>query len=317
MQKPASFFLCIPLLLAVNLISCTNAEAFSLISQNLQHFYDNKVNGGKEKVLSTKKYIKRIQQLVDKVSKEFHYADVMAFQEIENIEILQEICKQIKKRYNKNYQPVLIEGNDISGIDVGFIVSSDFKLHSANTLFSQYTVQKSSEKLFSRPPLVIEICQQQCLTIVNIHLRSMKGLHSSRRGKRTALKRRLQAETLAKWINQFQNHYPDKKLLIVGDFNSLTPSDPFVDSLGTIIGNPDQNRPAWKSPDLVLNDLIDTSLLVSPEQRFSYRFRKNNQLLDYLLVSKNMQSNIKSIKYSAIDYKFSDHAALIALFDIK
>ena len=140
----------------------------------------------------------------------------------------------------------------------------------------------------------------------------MKGLNSSRQRKRVSLKRKQQAETLARWINKFQSQNPRKKLMIIGDFNALTPSDSYVDSLGTIIGEPDQKRPKLKSPDLIDNNLIDVTLRVKAKSRYSYRYKKRNQLLDYLLISKNLKPLVKSISFSPIDYKFSDHGALKA-----
>ena len=294
-----------------------NQPLFKIVSQNLHQFYDDKRNAGKGKVLSAIKYNDRINQLVEKISSEFNLADVIAFQEIENISILQKVSVQLQKKYNTSYQSILIEGNDISGMDVGYLVNTNFKVESVKALFKNHTFKNSGESLFSRPPLAIDVCLTECLTIVNVHLRSMKGLKSKRLQKRISLKRRLQAETLANWIDKFQRQLPEKKLIVVGDFNALSPSDPYVDIMGTIIGKPDQSHPRWKSSDLIYTDLINTSYLVSIDKRYSYRYKKANQLLDYLLISQNLQQSIKAINYTSIDYKFSDHAAMKATFAIR
>ena len=91
----------------------------------------------------------------------------------------------------------------------------------------------------------------------------MRGLRSPAKGQRVALKRRLQAETLARWIDRHQQLRPHQGLIITGDFNALQPSDAYVDSLGTILGKPDSQRPRWKSPDLIVSDLVD--LIAGPE----------------------------------------------------
>jgi len=96
----------------------------------------------------------------------------------------------------------------------------------------------------------------------------------------------------------------------------LKPSDAYVDCLGTLIGKPDQQRPKWKSPDLIKNDLVDTSIMVKTGTPYSYQYRKRKQLLDYLLVSRDLKKKIKSISYTGIDYKFSDHAAMIAVIEL-
>ncbi len=288
-----------------------------LVSQNLNQFYDDKDDGNKAKTLSAGKYRQRIQQLVEKIRSVYNYADIIAFQEVENIGILQDVSNQLKKRHNVKYQSVLIEGNDISGIDVGFLVKQKYKLKSISSLYQNKIITPKGESLYSRPPLLIELCQSECFTIVNIHLRSMRGLSSSRQRKRVSHKRRLQAETLARWIDKFQYENPQSRLMIVGDFNALKPSDAYVDSLGTLTGKPDQHRPKWKSPDLIKKDLVDTSLMVKTGPPYSYQYRKRKQLLDYLLVSRDLKKKIKSLFYTDIDYKFSDHAALIAIIEFE
>ena len=289
-----------------------NEPVLNIVSQNLNRFFDDKDDGNNEKIISSKKYRQRIKQLVNKISTEYKFADVIALQEVENKQILQTVSKKLNKKYAENYQTILIEGNDISGIDVGFLVKKSYQVKSVNSLFRNHTYSKVTEKLFSRPPLLINLCLTECLNIINVHLRSMRGLNSSRHRKRVSLKRLAQAETLASWIDNFQHDYPQEKLIIIGDFNALAPSDSHVDSLGTIIGNPDQKHPKWKSPDLIDDDLIDVSQRVKASSRYSYRFKKRKQLLDYLLVSKNLKSSVKSLTFSRIDYKFSDHGALKA-----
>lgn len=302
--------------ISILLLACSTSQAsetdFTLVSQNLRHFYDDQPNSGKGKVYSSRKYKKRLNSLINKISTDFKLPDIIAFQEIENRSILQQISRQLQKRQQKSYRSVLIEGNDISGMDVGFLIDKKFQIKSTKALFQHQKFNKNRESLFSRPPLAVELCLKKCITIINVHLRSMRGLKKKRHSRRVSLKRLSQAETLANWIDKTQNRLPEKKLIVVGDFNALTPSDSFVDSLGTIIGNPDQNLPRWKSPDLIRTDLINTSLLVKPAKRFSYRYKKSNQLLDYLLISENWHSNIQSIEYSTIDYHFSDHAAILA-----
>ena len=164
---------------------------------------------------------------------------------------------------------------------------------------------------------MLEICDRQCLVIVNLHLRSMRGLRSPVKGQRVALKRRLQAETLARWIDRQQQLRPQQGLIITGDFNALQPSDAYVDSLGTILGQPDQQRPRWRSVDLIDRDLIDISRKLPNAQRYSYIYKGNKQQLDYMLVSQVLASRVTAVGFSPIDYGFSDHAALKASFALQ
>ena len=284
--------------------------AIRLASQNLNRFFDDRDDGNNEKILTTKRYQKRLNQLVEKVDKTYHFADVIAFQEIENIDILNDASHLISQRYKKHYRAILIEGNDKSGIDVGFLVNQSIPIKSSYSLLKNSFINPQ-KYLFSRPPLVIEICPSLCLTIVNLHLRSMRGLRSNKNSDYVAGKRKAQAEAMALWVEQYQLEHPDKKLIIIGDLNALTPSDEYVDVIGTITGNPDQKTPLYISKDLICRDLIDITLNIESSKRYSYLYKRKKQQLDYALVSQGLKNHIKSIGFSWIDFKFSDHAALM------
>lgn len=297
-------------------ISGQSAADLTLLSQNLNRLFDDQRDGKEEKVLTFGQYKKRLQQVSTKIARDFDFPDVLALQEVENLRILQQLAQQIQQQHGRVYQPVLIEGNDPSGIDVGFLVRQPWRITRQQALFADHPYRSQGDKLFARPPLLIELCQVQCLYVINVHLRSMRGLRSAKHGIRVAGKRRLQAETLARWINELQQDRPKAKLILTGDFNALYPSDAYVDTVGTLIGNPDNKRPRWKSPDLIQQDLLDISQQVTPKQRYSYLYKGEQQQLDYILVSQNLQSHLRSIEFSELDFSFSDHAAIIARFDI-
>lgn len=300
------------LLLFYNAATGAESQTLDIVSQNLNRFFDDRDDGNKGPQLSHKRYQQRLAQLANKIALDFQFADVIALQEVENKSILQQLSRRLKTRHGQDYQPILIEGNDISGMDVGYLVKKSFHIRGVKPLFSNTPIGRKEGRLFSRPPLAVKLCQRQCLTIVNVHLRSMRGLRSSDSSNRVATKRRLQAEALARWINIFQRQQPDQGLLIIGDFNALQPSDEYSDIIGTLLGNPDQRRPKWKSPDLIERDLIDATLRLPPGERYSYIYKGKKQQLDYLLLSRNLENNIESINFSSIDYSFSDHAALKA-----
>jgi len=144
----------------------------------------------------------------------------------------------------------------------------------------------------------------------------MRGLSNKNKSSRVAQKRKLQAETLAKWVNQFQISYPQHRLILVGDFNALPVSDNFVDVVGTLRGQPDQTRPKWKSRDMVERDLIDLTQSIPARHRASYIYKKHKQQLDYLLISDSDNYKLKKINFGRIDFRFSDHAPLISQIEL-
>lgn len=293
------------------------ANELTVVSQNLNRFFDDRDDGNNEKVLKPEHYQKRLNQLVTKIVHDYKQPDLLMFQEVENINILRDICKLLVKAHRIHYQPFLIEGNDSSGIDVGYLVKDSWRVNSSSSMHKNTTFKSKNSRLFSRPPLVIELCSAQCITVMNLHLRSMRGLRSKRKGKYTALKRRQQAETIARWIQQFQGRNPSAQLIVAGDFNALTPSDPYVDVVGTIKGNPDAHRPRWKSADLVSRDLIDVTQRVSQKNRFSFKYKGRKQQLDYLLISSNLVGHLRYVEFTPINYHFSDHAAVSASFEFR
>lgn len=298
-------------------LSCAaDSVQLSIVSQNLNRFFDDKDDGNKEKVLTSSQYQKRLKQLVSKIAGEFQQADLLAFQEVENIDVLRDTSQILESRHQISYVPLLIEGNDPSGIDVGYLVKKGWHIKSLTALFKDTIYNKQGAKLFSRPPLVIELCSTECFTVMNLHLRSMRGLSSNKKGPRIALKRKRQSETIARWIDRFQQENAHSYLIIAGDFNALTPADSYVDSVGTIKGTPDRNKPRYKTPDLVKKDLIDITQRVKTDQRFSYNYGGKQQQLDYILVSSTLSEFVKSVRFSAINAQFSDHAAVLATFSL-
>ena len=192
------------------------------------------------------------------------------------------------------------------------MVKSTFQVDEYFQLFRKRRLAIDGSYLFSRPPLFTRLCQlDRCLSLVNVHLRSMRGISKSKKAKRNRLKRLHQAQALASWINKAQKT-SFKSLAIIGDFNALKPSDKWVDVMGVIEGKPDNKRPLLKSKDMVEPDIIDATSSIPEKNRVSFNYKGNYQQLDYLLVNNQFGATINSIQFLPIDRKLSDHAALLA-----
>ncbi|MDH5356541.1 MAG: hypothetical protein OEY09_19015 [Gammaproteobacteria bacterium] len=281
----------------------------------MNRLFDDVDNGNREKVLSPQKYRSRLNSIAAKIDHKFRYPQIIALQEVENRNVLIDIAKTIKGNNGPAYQAVLLEGNDRSGIDVGYLIQTSISIKRYQQLFEDRLVGNSRAPLFSRPPLLVEACfDNDCLTIVNVHLRSMRGLRSQQKGKRVALKRLSQANALAQWVNDFQTRNQQASIILTGDFNALTPSDSYADIIGTILGNPDNSQVKYKAKDWVEKDLVDLTLRIKEVDRYSYTYKGQKQILDYLLVNQNFSPTLQRIKFSSVDQKFSDHAGLLAIF---
>ncbi len=293
-------------------ISCSPViaeDSLTILSQNMNRLFDDIDDGNRAKVVSPERYQQRIKLAADRIYKDFGAPHIVALQEVENINVLKDIAGLISVSGGPKYQPVLLEGNDVSGIDVGYLVRSGLRIGEQKQLFKNSRLDSSP--LFSRPPLLIQVCTNHCLTLINIHLRSMRDLRSVKKSKRVAKKRRTQASHLAKWINQFQIRQPQISIMVLGDFNALRPADSYSDIVGTIMGSPDNSIARYPTKDWIKRDMIDLTRQIPKPSRYSYIFKGKHQVLDYMLVSQSFEPRIKRILYSDILRDFSDHAGML------
>ncbi len=291
------------------------AEPFVILSQNMNRLFDNIDNGNNEEILTSADFHSRVAQAAQKFAEDYSLPQVIALQEVENENVVQQIADLLNRHYATDYRVILIPGLDISSINLAFLVQSDIKINKIDQLFREQRLPYDRSPLFSRPPLYIEVCQQtRCLSLLNLHLRSMLGINSAGRGERVARKRLRQAEAVAVWANLFQKKYPQSWLIVLGDFNALTPADNHVDVAGIIRGSPDNSRSRLLSRDLLNPDLIDLTRRIPAQRRYSYIYRQKKQQLDYMYANQPLANAIDGIVFGSIDYSFSDHAGLLAWY---
>ncbi len=304
----ALLFLC--LLVVIN---PGKAESLTILSQNANRLFDDIDDGNKERVISTAQFNAKINRLSRLIGQQYELPQVIALQEVENANVLTRLSGELKRVHGIRYNPVLVQGHDTSGINVGFLIHPDWRITQRSQLLRQATLSSDALPLYTRPPLLVRLCREDdCLSIINIHLRSMRGLRSEKRGDWVANKRLQQASMLARWIDKFQRDNPTEILLLVGDFNALTPADEHVDVRGVLLGQADNPDTRLQEEDLIKRDLLDLTQNIPVKYRYSYLYRGKKQQLDYLLTNRAKTLSVETIGFSRIDYKLSDHAALYA-----
>jgi hypothetical protein len=272
--------------------------------------------------------------------------DVIGLEEVENLHTLQALANQINNdavtanQPNPGYQAYLEEGNDVGGIDVGFLIKSVkvnaldvIQIGKDTTYIDPNT--NSPELLNDRPPLFLRATVQQpsgvplSFTVIVVHQRSLSGIASASDGNRIRTKRRAQAEFLANNIQARQAANPGENLVVIGDYNAFQFNDGLVDVMGTVKGTPaPPDQVLLASSDLVNPDLTDLIDTLSPAQRYSYLFDGNAQSLDHSLVNNNMFGRASRFVYARnnADFpesfrndasrpeRFSDHDPEVAYF---
>ncbi len=292
-----------------------SAEPLRVLSQNMNRLFDNVDDGNNEKRLSRERFRQRVDAAAQKFGRHFGLPHIIALQEVENLNVLKRIAAAIEQRYAMRYRPVLLQGNDVSGINLGYLVRRDIEIRGVDQLYRERLFEAGAEALFSRPPLLLEACQvDNCLTLLNLHLRSMRGIDDAKRGARVRRKRLRQAESVADWVRRLQQSGQTISLLLLGDFNALTPSDEHVDVAGILRGNPRRSNVTLIGRDLITPDLVDLTASIPPQSRYSFLYRRQKQQLDYMLVNQDFGATLEEIGFSRIDYEFSDHAGLLARF---
>ena len=286
-----------------------------VVTLNLNQFFDDVDNGNDEKVLSTRRFQRRVDSVAKSLGDEGSLPHIIALQEIENTNALEHLAREIWRRYRIAYRLVLRAGQDVSGINLAYLVRGALQIVRVEQLFADQLLEYDGSPLFSRPPLLLEACRgESCFSLINLHLRSMRGIDSAEHGERVAHKRRQQAETIAAWCNRLLQKNPNTSLLLLGDFNALTPTDAHVDIAGILRGDPDNRNTRWPARDLIEPDLIDLTLRIPAERRYSFVYRQRKQQLDYMLVNRTFAAELESIEFGRIDRRLSDHALLRARF---
>jgi uncharacterized protein len=177
--------------------------------------------------------------------------------------------------------------------------------------------------LNDRAPLVLEARVNAAndasyeVIVINNHLKSLIGVDSrddasgayacfndplipgGGEGRRNRAKRQQNAEYLALLVDELQLANPGKPIVLVGDFNAFEFNDGYADLIGTIAGMPsndDETVVPDDGLDLVTPDLIPLALLVDAEQRYSYVFGGNAQVLDHVLVNEAVVDTTTAVR---------------------
>ena len=321
---------------------------FSIAGMNLENFFDDKDDPEiKEDVLTAEAFERRLKKVSAAVRDLMKMPDVIGTVEVENLETLKRLAERINAdsvasgKADPKYEAYLVEGNDSRGIDVGFLVKSSRVKVVEVKQFGKVDRFKSPDTgddifLNDRPPLMLRAAisdpknnQPFEVTIVVNHLKSFLGYNDPKQMTNVRLKKRLQAEFLARWINDRQKANRTERIILLGDFNAFQFNDGIVDVIGTIKGKPAGKAEVLNpSEDLVdpdLNDLVDS---INQSSRYSYVFDGNAQAIDHMIVNEPMRHHIVGFGYARVnaDYpeidrndatrpeRFSDHDPAVAYF---
>lgn len=251
-------------------------------------------------------YDLRLNKLSMYVRNSLGAPDVLAVQEVENLIALQDVADRINRDDpSLVYSAHLIEGNDIGGIDVGFLVKDAVRTDSLEQLGKDtiFTFPGANDApLNDRPPLVLRGAYvgggaEFPITVVNVHQRSLSGIDGTD-GARVRAKRHAQALQLSQLIDSLQDGDPGIHLVAIGDFNAFEFTDGYVDVMGQVTGRPDPAGALLPASDEISQDLTNQTFNMPADQRYSFVFDGTAQSLDHVITSQALDVHITGAQHS-------------------
>ncbi len=329
-------------------LSAPNDRQFSIAAMNVERFFDDEDDPNiKEPIIASEGFELRLKKVSLAVRNYLQTPDVVAVVEMESLPVLKKLADRINKdaeadgKMNPKYEAYLTEGNDIGGIDSGFLVKSsrvevlETKQFGKDEKF-QNPVSKDDVSLNDRPPFLLRAAIKNAKTgkpfefaVIANHLKSLRGYNDEKDAPFVRMKKKLQAEFLAKYVTERLKANPNERIALVGDFNAFQFNDGIMDVVGTIKGTPTPKDAVQIASDDLLNpDLVNLVDLIKPNRRYSYSFDGNAQVLDHFLVSPAMAAHRKGFSYARVNAdfpeiyrndatrveRFSDHDAAVAFF---
>ncbi|HKJ17920.1 MAG TPA: lamin tail domain-containing protein [Xanthomonadales bacterium] len=274
---------------------------------NMFRLFNDVDDGNGDNVVSTEEYMVRLAKLSDYVRNLMDAPDILAVSEVERLAVLQDLADTINvDDPTINYTPYLEEGNDVGGIDVGFLVLDTVMVDSVTQLGKDEILDFDMSLLNDRPPLLLEGRQVADgsdfpIAVMAIHGRSLNNVDNPSSGERVRQKRLEQAQYVAQQVQLLQDTNPDINLVVTGDFNAFEFTDGYVDVTGHMKGvfTPEDNLVCDTNPctDYVLPDLINQVLMVPAEERYSFIFRGNAQVLDHALTSEGLDELVRDFQF--------------------
>jgi uncharacterized protein len=327
-------------------VAVPTAQEFTVGTYNMERLFDT-VNDPAigEPVPTPAAFDMRLNKASLGIRNFLRMPDILGVVEVENLTTLQALAARISadalaaSQPDPEYDAFLVEGNDVGGIDVGFLVKTasvdggttprvevvEVQQELDGTLF--VNPDASTETLNDRPPVRLNAIVHHPngasfpVTVIVNHLRSLNGVNSEAagtngwptEGARVRAKRLEQAEDLANLVQARQTADPTESIILVGDFNAFEVNDGLTDSMGVIDGTPvpdNETAVPGDGVDLVNPDFDNLFDTPPPAERYSFIFDGNAQNLDHLMVNQPLiaGTTARRIEHPRINADFPETA---------
>lgn len=323
---------------------------FSVATMNLENLFDDVDDPDmREEIVTSEAFNARLKKISMAVRIVMQSPDVIGVTEVESLHGLKRLAEKINadteagSKPNPKYEAYLEKGNDGRGINVGFLVKSSRVKPIETKQFGKAEKYKNpdtgeSNVLNDRVPMMLRASVADAkadqpfeFTVVVSHFKSFLGYDDPKQMANVRLKKRLQAEFLAKFVQDQQKADPKARIILVGDFNAYQFNDGVVDVMGTIKGKPaSKDEVLNPSEDLVEPDMINLVDVIAAGERYSYIYDGNRQVLDHVLVTQSLMPLVRGFGFARVNAdfpesfrsedsraeRFSDHDPAVAYFNL-
>ncbi len=305
-------------------VPARNTSELTIATYNLEHFYDDQMNGVStpfEIVLTTPTYQGRLAKASMAIRNVLMTPDILEVQEAENLGVLQAMSAKISSdaatagQTDPQYAAYLVQGNDPSGINVGFLVNPNRVSNVSVTQYFKTDIYSGTTLTFDRPPLLLTGTARNSggaplpVTVIANHLKALPDDDPTSFGATgTPEKRQAEAQELAQLIQNLQAANPRIVLAVLGDLNSFEFNDGVNDMVGTLTGNTASSTQVIRPNTNVVSPQLTelSSALLPANQRQSYTESGNAQQLDHILVSSAAFSRVTRFAIAHLDADFRE-----------
>jgi len=238
--------------------------------------------------------------------------DILGVLDVENFAALSQLAQAIDAdaaaagQPSPNYEAQPFDGSDSASLGV-LVKKAGARVSPLST------EQVGTSDLFERPSIMLratvtglptQLPQAVTVIVNDLHAQTGSELDDAD-GAAVREQRKAQAEFLASFIHGRQSNDPAEAIVSLGNYNAFSFNDGYVDSIGTIVGNPAApDQVTVSSNDLVSPDLVNVSGLSAPWDRYSSISNGSAQALDHVITTANLGSQFAGVVRPRVNADF-------------
>ncbi|MCW8869867.1 MAG: hypothetical protein OQK49_04120, partial [Proteobacteria bacterium] len=307
-------------------VPAATTEELTIGSLNLFRLFDDVDDPGPEddgQVADPLEYAMRLDKFAKYIVENMNAPLILGVQEVENLNVMNDLASAISFTGGPSYISVLVDGNDVGGIDVAYFFNADSVTNvSIDQLGKTEIFTYDGSLLHDRPPLQLsaDIMLDQGLMpveVLNVHMRSRGGIDDVGDGDRVRNKRLAQAQSVAQMVEDIETDSPNAAVYVIGDFNAFQFTDGYVDVMGQIAGTAvDADNMLWEAPIYAASPLTIATDTVPAAEQYSYIYQGDAQALDHAVLNNRALMYFTQLRYvrgqadAALQYEDDGMSAL-------